>query len=212
MADENEPQQRSRRQVLLRIVGPSLAAVLAVWLMVTLLGVLNRPDDDATAAQSTPSGGRATGEPDRETESATPTASRLSSPASTPSSAPGTEADFSSGAPSVPLIPRPSEAADSAAIEAVPRPLPVYVLNQTTRRDLAAAVAEDIESAGWSIAKVSWWRGVVPSTTVYYPPGYESAAEALSAAFPAMDRVRPAVDPMPDDALTVILCKEYPEV
>ena len=85
------------------------------------------------------------------------------------------------------------------------------MLNQTTRTGLAAEVAEDIEAAGWNVTKVSWWRGRVPSTTVYYPPGYEGAAQALSDAFPAIDRIRPRVAPMPDDALTVILCKEYPE-
>jgi LytR cell envelope-related transcriptional attenuator len=217
MADENEPQEPKRRNALLRIAGPSLAAVLAVWLMATLLGALNRPDDDETSALSKPSGGAVTAERNREA-SASPSQSRLVSPASSPSApsvlldAADAEADASSGAPLVPLLPALPDADDPAAVAPAPHPLPVYVLNQTTRPDLAAEVAEDIAAAGWSIAKVSWWRGVVPSTTVYYPPGYESAAQALSAAFPAIDRVRPAVDPMPDDALTVILCKEYPEV
>jgi LytR cell envelope-related transcriptional attenuator len=203
------PHERNRRHALRRVIGPSLAAVLAVWLMVTVLGLLNRPGDDESAALSTASGW-VTGERDLGTRSADPSTSRLAPPVPTRSDAPGAH-DGSRGASTAPLVPALPKGADAAAVEAVPRPLPVYVLNQTTRRGLADVVAEDIESAGWSIAKVSWWRGIVPSTTVYYPPGYESAAQALSASFPAIDRVRPAVDPMPDDALTVILCKEYPE-
>jgi hypothetical protein len=215
------PQERYGRRNLLRIVGPSLAAVLAVWLMVTFLGFLDRRDDDESAALPSPSGGQESGQRDRETGSANPSAAPLSSPL--PTTADGTATNgtepaedgtgSNAGAPSgvsTPLVPALSGAANSD-IGAVPRPLPVYVLNQTTRDGLAAEVAEDIESAGWSVSKVSWWRGVVPSTTVYYPPGYEEAAQALSAAFPAIGRVRPRVAPMPDDALTVILCKEYPE-
>jgi LytR cell envelope-related transcriptional attenuator len=222
---ERSPLQERRRR-LVRLVGPSLAAVLAVWLMVMLLGILDQPEDDESGALPTPSGGQTSGERDRETGSATPSGSPLSSPLpmttdgtatnGTQPAEDGTEPNGGAafGAPSgvpSPLITALSGAADKSGIRAVSRPLPVYVLNQTTRRELAAEVAEDIESAGWSIAKVSWWRGVVPSTTVYYPPGHEEAARALSAAFPAIGRVRPRVAPMPDDALTVILCKEYPE-
>jgi LytR cell envelope-related transcriptional attenuator len=227
MVGENEPEATGdrtpspaeRRRRLLRIVGPSLAAVLAVWLMVTFLGFLDRRDDESAALPSA-SGGPASGQRDRETDSATPAATPLSSPLpttaagtatnGTESSEDGVESLRGPSGVSTPLVPALS-GVDDSDIGAVPRPLPVYVLNQTTRDGLAAEVAEDIESAGWSVSKVSWWRGVVPSTTVYYPSGYEEAAQALSAAFPAIGRIRPRVEPMPDDALTVILCKEYPE-
>ena len=75
-----QPQEHYGRRNLLRIVGPSLAAILAVWLMVTLLGFLDRRDDDESAALPSPSGAQESGQRDRETGSANPSAPPLSSP------------------------------------------------------------------------------------------------------------------------------------
>ena len=209
---ENETEDR-RRAVLLLVL-PSVLALIAVLALIgAFLGLFGEPVDEELTSQP----------------SSAPTAAADADSSASASPAAGTP---SPTPPRLLITPSPyvpddeawsgsssddgsdSGAGSRSAKEAGSgtRPLPVYVLNQTTRQGLAAAVAEDIESAGWSVTKVSWWRGRVPSTTVYYPAGYESAAEALSAAFPGIDRVRPRVAPMPDDALTVILCKEYPEV
>jgi hypothetical protein len=212
---ENESEDR-RRAVLLLVL-PSVLALIAVLALIgALLGLFGEPVDEELTAQPSAAPTASANADEDTAASASPSAS-VPSLLITPSPyVPAEEAWSGSssdeGAGSGSGSSSGSGSGSGKEIGTGNRPLPVYVLNQTTRDGLAAAVAEDIESAGWSVTKVSWWRGVVPSTTVYYPPGYESAAEALSAAFSAIDRVRPRVAPMPDDALTVILCKEYPEV
>jgi hypothetical protein len=211
---ENESEDR-RRAVLLLVL-PSVLALIAVLALIgAFLGLFGEPVDEEltsqpssapTAAAAADADSSASASPSAGTPSPTPPRLLITASPYVPDEEAWSGSSSDGGSD--------SSAASGSAKEAGSgiRPLPVYVLNQTTRQGLAAAVAEDIESAGWSVTKVSWWRGRVPSTTVYYPAGYESAAEALSAAFPGIDRVRPRVAPMPDDALTVILCKEYPEV
>jgi hypothetical protein len=209
---ENESEDR-RRAVLLLVL-PSVLALIAVLALIgAFLGLFGEPVDEELTSQpsSAPTAAvdadsSASASPSAGTPSPTPPRLLITPSPYVPDEEAWSGSSSDDGSD--------SGAGSGSAKEAGSgtRPLPVYVLNQTTRQGLAAAVAEDIESAGWSVTKVSWWRGRVPSTTVYYPAGYESAAEALSAAFPGIDRVRPRVAPMPDDALTVILCKEYPEV
>ncbi len=215
---ENESEDR-RRAVLLLVL-PSVLALIAVLALIgAFLGLFGEPvDEDTDLATSSSASEAAAADADSST-------SRVPQPG-LPESDSTQAADHRRMDPVRARRARrwsgssSDDGSDSGAGSGVGQGgtarghgrCPSYVLNQTTRQGLAAAVAEDIESAGWSVTKVSWWRGRVPSTTVYYPAGYESAAEALSDAFPAIDRMRPRVAPMPDDALTVILCKEYPEV
>jgi hypothetical protein len=86
----------------------------------------------------------------------------------------------------------------------------VVVLNQTVRRGLAAEFRSVLAEAGWQVGGVGNFRGNVPATTVYYPPGMKPQARALAAAFGQVDRIRPAFEGIPADKLTVILCKDYP--
>ena len=37
-----------------------------------------------------------------------------------------------------------------------------------------------MRALGWQVSGTSNWRGNIPSTTVYYPAGFEAAAEALA--------------------------------
>ena len=105
--------------------------------------------------------------------------------------------------------PAPSLSVAPAVTPAVPR-VAVLVLNQTSRSGLAAEFRDVLDDAGWTVGGVDTFRGTVPATTVYYPPGLRSAAQALNAAFAQVHRVRPAFPGIPADKLTVILCKDYP--
>ncbi len=84
------------------------------------------------------------------------------------------------------------------------RDVPVVVLNQTSITGLAAVTATRLEGLGWNVTGVGNWRGSVPTTTVYYPPG-EAAQAGRMARDLGVDRVRPRVEGMRSDRLTVIL-------
>jgi hypothetical protein len=71
---------------------------------------------------------------------------------------------------------------------------------------VAARLAQD----GWSIEGVGNFRGVVPSTTIYYPPGRGDWAEALARDV-GTSRVRPAFSTLSSTSLTVILTSSYEE-
>jgi hypothetical protein len=98
-----------------------------------------------------------------------------------------------------------------AAAAAHPAPsVEVVVLNETKRRNLAAVFRDVLADAGWQVGATGNFRGNVPATTVYYPPGLKAEAEALEEAFGQVNRIRPAFPGIPTDKLTVILCKDYP--
>jgi hypothetical protein len=78
------------------------------------------------------------------------------------------------------------------------------VLNQSGVSGEAARVAAELENLGYSVTGVGNWRGNVPATTVYYPPGEEAAAAQVAADL-GVSRTRERVDPMRTDALTVII-------
>jgi hypothetical protein len=52
------------------------------------------------------------------------------------------------------------------------------------------------------------WYGTVDATTVYYPPRLKAAATLLAADL-RIARLKPAIDPMRPDRLTVILTGDY---
>jgi hypothetical protein len=83
--------------------------------------------------------------------------------------------------------------------------IPVTVFNQTTTPGAAAALAAQLKAQGWPIAGVDNWRGFVPSTTVYYWPGDADSALRLARESDVINRVRPAVAPMPTGSLVVII-------
>ena len=54
------------------------------------------------------------------------------------------------------------------------------MLNQTSRAGLAGVVADRLRAKGWNVSVVGNFHGVVPATTVYYPPGQEDAARVAA--------------------------------
>lgn len=130
--------------------------------------------------------------PDAEAAEATPTAVALE-PTPTPT----------------PTVPSESTGPSDGAAPAHDA-IEVVVLNETKRTGIAAEFRDLLEAGGWTVKRVGDFRGNVPLSTVYYPPGFKTEAEALAAQFPQVDRVRPAFPGAPKKRLTVILCKDYP--
>ena len=63
---------------------------------------------------------------------------------------------------------------------------------------------------GWTVPAVGNFRGVVPATTVYYPPGQEAAAQAAAESLPTTPRIRPRFGNLSTTRLTVVVTDTYP--
>lgn len=86
----------------------------------------------------------------------------------------------------------------------VARDIPVGIYNNTGTAGLAQSTAAEVLAAGWEVATVTNWRGVIVETTVYYPPGFEEQAQTLADDLD-IGRVKPLVSPMRSDRLSLIL-------
>lgn len=86
---------------------------------------------------------------------------------------------------------------------------PVGVANQTSVEGLELDATERIEAGGWEVAATSPFTGNVPETTVYFPPGMEESAEALSRQFPEIGRVRPTFEGVNQTRLVIVLVEDY---
>lgn len=113
----------------------------------------------------------------------------------------------------------PSSTAPSPGVTLKPKPKPkpkpivrgevyVEVYNNTHVTGLAGGVAARAKTAGWNVVGVDNWWGTFAGTTVYYPPDMERAAQLLATDL-GIGRIRPAIDPMRLDRLTVILTDDY---
>jgi hypothetical protein len=110
----------------------------------------------------------------------------------------------------------PTPTAESTPTEpAKPKPKPVKrgevfveVFNNTSIRGLAGGVAERAKAAGWNVVGSENWYGTVEGSTVYFPPRLKTAAKALGRDL-GIERVKPAIEPMQFDRLTVILTGDY---
>ncbi len=89
---------------------------------------------------------------------------------------------------------------------------PVGIANQTSVADLELRARERLEAGGWEVAATSGFNGNVPETTVYYPPGMEESARALSRQFPEISRVEPTFEGINQSRLVIILVDDYADV
>src|SRR5699024_10656583 len=78
----------------------------------------------------------------------------------------------------------------------------VRVFNNAAVSGSAAELAQKARGRGWTVAGVGNWRGQIPSTTVYYPSGKRDEANLLAEDLD-IDRVKPTIDQMPSDQMTV---------
>ena len=80
----------------------------------------------------------------------------------------------------------------------------VEVYNNSGITGLAGQVAGTAAQVGWQVVGSDNWYGTIPSSTVYYPAKLERAAKLLGKDL-GIARLKPAIDPMRLDRLTVIL-------
>lgn len=80
----------------------------------------------------------------------------------------------------------------------------VEVYNNSSTKGLAGTVASRVGEAGWQVVGADNWYGTIPATTVYFPERLQTEAERLALDL-GIQRTAPAVDPMRQDRLTVIL-------
>ncbi|GAB2451449.1 hypothetical protein GCM10027062_35470 [Nocardioides hungaricus] len=80
----------------------------------------------------------------------------------------------------------------------------VEVYNNSGITGLAGTVGEKATGMGWQVVGTDNWYGTIPATTVYYPPKLKAAGRQLALDL-GVKRTAPAVDPMRQDRLTVIL-------
>ncbi len=130
---------------------------------------------------------------------ATPAAARPTEK-STPS-----PADDATTAPEVVVTP---------TVTAKPRPpvrrnqVFVVVFNNSNVKGLAGKTASRAQGAGWNVVGSDNWYGTVDTSTVYFGPKLKDAATMLAKDL-GITSVKPAVDPMRADRVTVILTADY---
>ncbi len=133
---------------------------------------------------------------------------RAADPVVTANPAPSAFGPVPTKTPDPEVTPTPTAEPGSTA---GPGSIEVVVLNETKRDGLAGRFRKLLEEGGWTVKRTGDFRGNVPLTTVYYPPGFEAQAEALEAQFSQVNRIRPAFSGIGKKRLTVILAKDYPK-
>ncbi len=86
----------------------------------------------------------------------------------------------------------------------------VEVYNSSGIKGLAASTAEKATTVGWAVVGEDNWYGVVPTTTVYFPPRLKAAGKQLALDL-GIRRTAPAVGEMKRDRLTIILTTDAPQ-
>ena len=84
----------------------------------------------------------------------------------------------------------------------------VVVFNNSGITGLASRTSGTARGAGWNVVGSDNWYGTIPATTVYYPERLHAAAKVLARDL-GIQRIKPAIDPMQGDRLTVILTSDY---
>ncbi len=85
----------------------------------------------------------------------------------------------------------------------------VEVFNSSGIKGLAASTAQKATTVGWAVVGEDNWYGVVPTTTVYFPPRLKAAGKQLALDL-GIRRTAPAVGEMKRDRLTIILTTDAP--
>ena len=86
----------------------------------------------------------------------------------------------------------------------------VEVFNNSGIKGLAASTAAKATGVGWAVVGEDNWYGVVPTTTVYFPPRLKAAGKQLALDL-GIKRTAPAVGVMKRDRLTIILTTDAPQ-
>ncbi len=85
----------------------------------------------------------------------------------------------------------------------------VEVYNNSGIKGLAAQTAAKATGVGWAVVGEDNWQGLIPTSTVYFPPRLKAAGKQLALDL-GIKRTAPAVGVMKRDRLTVILTTDAP--
>ncbi|WP_457185906.1 LytR C-terminal domain-containing protein [Nocardioides sp. P5_E3] len=107
--------------------------------------------------------------------------------------------------------------AETPSPEPKPKPKPqvkrgevyVEVYNNSGIRGLAAETAAKATGVGWAVVGEDNWQGLIPTSTVYFPPRLKAAGKQLALDL-GIKRTAPAVGVMKRDRLTIILTADAP--
>jgi hypothetical protein len=86
----------------------------------------------------------------------------------------------------------------------------VEVYNNSGIKGLAATTAAKATGVGWAVVGEDNWQGLIPTSTVYFPPRLKAAGKQLALDL-GIRRTAPAVGVMKRDRLTVILTADAPQ-
>ena len=178
---------RSGRGVVSAVM-PSLLAVVAVAALITSLAVWRGQDPVQPQAAAA-------------TTTSTPASREALSQAPNPAK---------TGPSALATVPVTTAPVTTAPARSTLRDVQVVVLNQTSRAGLASEVADVLRTDGWTVAAVGNFHGIVPATTVYYPPGEELAAQTAAEDLQATPRIRPRFGNLSTSRLTVVVTDSYP--
>ena len=88
----------------------------------------------------------------------------------------------------------------------------VIILNNTSDASRVTTAIQRLTAGGWTASDGGSFSGSIVSTAVYYDPsaaGAQTAATALQAQFPAIQRVKQKFDGLPSGPLILILTTDY---
>lgn len=189
----------------MRTAAMAMFGVAAIAAVIGLVSLATGSDDDkGDASQRQVASSSASGTPESETPESEASAEETSA-APPPTSLPVIPA-----APPVALAPAPAPPPPPApsAADFVGQPIRVY--NNSTINGLAQTAADDMTNAGWSVIEVgNYSQGVIPTSTVYYQPGQESAADTLAAEFGLRSEPRFEGLQSASPGIIVIITKDY---
>jgi hypothetical protein len=195
---------RGRRDTGLRRTGPTplgrvvLPLILALVSGVAIVAGWMHLQDDR-AASSSPSASASSATVGSHSPTPTPTVSVSPSPSAVVSTPPGVVASS----------PAASGTATSSPAPKLDRSVPVVVLNSTSRAGLAARVAAQLRTDGWTVVSVGNFRGTLAITTVY-AEGHVDAVATMQADLPTKDRHKSPFGAMNPKWLTVVVGLDYP--
>jgi hypothetical protein len=98
------------------------------------------------------------------------------------------------------------------AVPGSPTGMPLVVLDNTGRPDLARSASQRFIQGGWTVTDTSTFEGDILSTAAYYDPGTpgaRAAAETLRRQFPEIQRVRPKFVGLGSGPVIVVLTFDY---
>jgi cytoskeletal protein RodZ len=210
--DSAQPRVRSgahrTRRSMLGALMPSVLAVAAVASLITALAVWQgeQPDQPRADAAARPATGTATASARTDPAKAvsTPSSTATSTPETSPETTPATEVEGTKAE----ATPSPTPSSTKSSVDRVAHQ--VVVLNQSSRAGLAASVGQELRDQGWTVPAVGNFHGIVPSTTVYYPAGAETAALAVAGDLRSEPRIRPRFGNLSTTRLTVVVTTSYP--